>query len=253
MAKQDSVVKIRGTVDNLTFLRTKNGHEVRKKIKQVDKQTLATDPRYARLRENMSEFNRAVEAGKLMRLAVQNVLLNCSDKRLSSRLTSYMMKVVTSDTVGKRGQRTVTNGNAELLNGFNFNIGSELSLSLKVAFTSAIDRASGKLTVDIPSFIPENVLTPAKGATHFTIHSAGVEINFGTSVFDTKMFETAGIPISNDASPAIPIIHGMNAASTNPLFILLGIRFFQEVNGILYPLKNNAANALTIVAANNPV
>jgi hypothetical protein len=40
------------------------------------------------------------------------------------------------------------------------------------------------------------------------------------------------------------------AASTHPLFLLLGIQYFQQVNGINYPLKNGAHNSLAIVKVN---
>jgi hypothetical protein len=39
----------------------------------------------------------------------------------------------------------------------------------------------------------------------------------------------------------------VTANSTHPLFLLLCIQFFQEVNGVQYPLKNGAFNALNIV------
>ena len=39
----------------------------------------------------------------------------------------------------------------------------------------------------------------------------------------------------------------MKAASTHPLFLAMGIEFYQEVNGTMYPLKNGAYNALALV------
>ncbi|MEO8771517.1 MAG: hypothetical protein ABI402_15585 [Ferruginibacter sp.] len=251
MAKQKSIVKLSGTIDDITFSQTKDGFVARKKIPKVSKETLATDPRYARLRENMSEFDRGVSAGKKMRIAVQDALLNCSDKRLGTRLNQAMMTVLASDPTGKRGERSVANGNAALLKGFNFSTASQLSTSMKLAFAFAIDRLTGKLTADIPSFVPEDVLVPSKGATHFKIHSAGVEINFGNNLHNTKMFESAGIALGTDPTPVINILHDLGANSTNPLFLLVGIKFYQEVNGVFYPLKSNSSNALTIIDADS--
>ena len=251
MAKQKGVVKLSGSLDDITFSQTKNGYTASTKRKKVSKETIATDPKYARLRENMSEFDRGVTAGKQMRIAVQDALLNCVDKSIGTRLTTAMMVVLASDPSGKRGERSVANGNAALLKGFNFSAASQLSTSMKLAFPSAIDRVTGKITADIPSFVPEDVLVPSKGATHFKIHAAGVEINFGNNLHSTKLFESAGIPLGTDPTPAISILHDMGANSTNPLFLLVGIRFYQEVNGIFYPLKNGSSNALTIIEADS--
>ncbi|HMJ46659.1 MAG TPA: hypothetical protein VK498_04985, partial [Ferruginibacter sp.] len=115
MAKQNGILKIKGTVEDLTFLDTKDGHQVRKKRRAVSKETIATDPRYARLRENMSEFNRAANAAKLFRSAVQDVLVDSTDKKVQTRLGKAMMAVVISDPVSKRGMRNITDGKVELL------------------------------------------------------------------------------------------------------------------------------------------
>ena len=96
MAKQSGVVKIRGAVDDLTFLETKDGFKVRKKGRVATKETIATDPRYARMRENMSEFSRAVEGSKLLRLAVKDALLDIAEKRLATRLNKALMTVLMS-------------------------------------------------------------------------------------------------------------------------------------------------------------
>jgi hypothetical protein len=40
------------------------------------------------------------------------------------------------------------------------------------------------------------------------------------------------------------------AVGSLPLFLLLGMEFFQEVNGRFYALRNGAYNALSIVNVN---
>lgn len=250
MAKQDSIVKIRGTVDNLTFARTKDGSQVRKKKLPVSEIELQNSPKYARLRENMSEFQRGVNAGKTFRLATTDIAANTTDKRIARRLTKAFMEVINSDQHNKRGQRTVVDGNITLIRDFNFNPPAELTQSLKISFPAAIDRVTGKMTADIPVFIPEDAVAFPPGATHFMIHSLGVEVNFGTGAFNSRTFTSQGIPLGTDPTPAIAIVHQMTANSTNPLFLLLGIRFYQEVNGVFYPLRNSANNALAVIDVN---
>ena len=48
----------------------------------------------------------------------------------------------------------------------------------------------------------------------------------------------------------INLANAVTPASTHPLFLVLGIEFYQEVNGQMYPLKNGAFNALALVKVN---
>ena len=248
MAKQDGIIKIKGTVDDLTFANTKDGYQVRKKTRKVSKETFASDPKYARLRENMSEFTRATNGSKLMRVAVNEALLNCSDRRFTTRLSKEMMKVIKSDAISDRGKRTIMNGDATLLKDFVFNNNAVLSIIFKPAVTATIDRVTGKLSVEIPAFIPEDAIIAPHGTTHFKFHCAATDINFDTGKFVTKMADSAGIK-NDDRLLTAPFTlqHDLNANSTNPLFLLLGIRFYMEVNGKLYPSKDGGFNSLSII------
>lgn len=252
MAIQNSIIKLRGSIDDLVFLETKNGHKVRKKAKAVSKETIAADPRYARLRENMSEFSRAAKASKLLRAAVKEAMLDCTDNRIFNRLTKAMFSVLVTDPVSERGQRNVMKGDLSLLKEFAFNSMAILSAIFKMGINTGIDRAAGKLTVNIPAFIPaDNIVAPA-GATHCKFHSAGTEINFDSGQYVSKLTESAAIPVGDNlATAAIHFQHDLTAGSINPLFLLLGTRFYQEVNGKLYLLKNKAFNALAITDADS--
>jgi len=252
MAIQNSIIKLRGSIDDLVFLETKNGHKVRKKAKAVSKEIIAADPRYARLRENMSEFSGAVSATRLLRAAVKEAMHDCTDNRIFNRLTKAMFAVLVTDPVSERGQRNVMKGDLSLLKEFSFNNTAILSAIFKADISTGIDRAAGKLTVNIPAFIPaDNIVSPA-GATHCRFHSAGTEVNFDNGQYVSKLVESAAIAVGDNlATAAIHFQHQLTAGSANPLFLLLGIRFYQEVNGKLYPLKNKAFNALLVTDADS--
>jgi hypothetical protein len=64
-------------------------------------------------------------------------------------------------------------------------------------------------------------------------------------VVDTKA--TAVLPWDNNATAVINLANAVTANSTHPLFLALGIEFYQQVNGQMYPLKNGAFNALSLV------
>jgi hypothetical protein len=253
MARQKGIIKLKGTIGGITFYKTsQDGHLAREKG-GIEKSRIENDPAFQRTRENGSEFGRAGKAGKLLRTALRALLLNSADGRMVSRLTQSMVKVIQADLVSERGLRNVIDGEAELLLGFEFNIRGKLGTSLYAPFTAAIDRVTGEITLDIPSFVPVNMIAAPSGTTHFKIVSAGAEVDFEAETFIVQTSETAILPWDATATAAITQTNEVTAASTKPLFLALGIEFYQEVNGQMYPLKNGAFNPLSIAKVDSGV
>ena len=246
MAQQKGIIKLDGTIGGITFYKSKDGYLAREKG-GVSADKIANDPAFQRTRENGAEFGRAGKAGKVLRTSLRALLQNASDSRMVSRLTTEMLKVVQADAVNPRGERNVIDGEAELLQGFEFNINGKLGTTLYAPFTAAIDRVSGALTVDIPAFVPIHMIAAPGGSTHYKIISAGVEVDFENETYVVDSQDTAIQPWDATATAAINLANAVTAASTHPLFLALGIEFYQEVNGQMYPLKNGAYNALALV------
>ncbi|MBC5837572.1 hypothetical protein [Flavobacterium muglaense] len=246
MARQNGIIKLKGTIGDITFYKTKDGHLAREKG-SLDANRIKNDPAFQRTRENGSEFGRAGKAGKTLRTALRTLLLNSSDGRVVSRLTQSMVKVIQADTTSERGLRNVIDGEAELLTGFEFNIRGKLGTSLFAPYTANIDRASGALTVSIDSFVPANMIAAPGGTTHFKITSAGAEVDFEAETFVSSTSETFILPWDFNGTALINQTNNVTPASTKPLFLALGIEFFQEVNGSMYPLKNGSFNPLALV------
>ncbi|HEX7905827.1 MAG TPA: hypothetical protein VF487_18275 [Chitinophagaceae bacterium] len=246
MAKQKGIIPLRGTIGNITFYKSADGYLAREKG-GIDGQRIATDPAFQRTRENGAEFGRAGLAGKLLRHALRTLLQETSDARMVGRLTREMVKVIKADAVNPRGLRNVIDGEAELLEGFEFNFNSKLGTTLFAPFTATIDRVAGSLAVHIEGFIPSNMIAAPAGSTHFKIITAGAEIDFENEVFVVNRSQTPELPINNVATAVIDLSNAVTANSTKPLFLALGIVFYQEVNGTMYSLKNGAFNALALV------
>jgi hypothetical protein len=120
MAKQRGVVKLEGTLDDITFLKTSDGYMAKVKS-AVSVSRINSDPNYVRTRENNAEFARAGKAGKLLRAALRTEISKTSDSRMVSRLVREIMTVMHADTSSIRGQRNVVDGEIALLKGFEFN------------------------------------------------------------------------------------------------------------------------------------
>jgi hypothetical protein len=164
-----------------------------------------------------------------------------------------MVKVIQADSTNERGLRNVIDGEAELLAGFEFNIRGKLGTSLFAPYTGSIDRVTGEIAVDIPSFIPSNMIAAPGGTTHFKIISAGVEIDFENESFVEQHAETGILPWDATATSVINQVNTVTANSTKPLFLALGLEFYQEVNGNMYSLKNGAYNPLALIQVNGGV
>lgn len=239
-------MKLEGTIGGITFYKSQDGYLAREKG-GVDGKRIATDPNFQRTRENGSEFGAAGKAGKVLRNSLRVLLQNASDSRMVSRLTQKMVEVLQADITSVRGERNVLDGETELLAGFEFNINGKLGNTLYAPYTASIDRVTGKLDVNIDAFIPNNLIAAPGGTTHFKIVSAGAAVDFEGESYEVDAQESDMLPWDNVATAAIALSNSVTANSTHPLFLALGIEFYQDVNGTKYSLKNGAFNALALV------
>lgn len=246
MARQSGLIKLNGTLGGITFYKTQDGHLAREKG-GVEAERIANDPNFQRTRENGAEFGAAGKAGKLLRTSFRTILQNSADNRMVGRLTSEMVKVIQADITNPRGLRNVIDGEAELLEGFEFNIKGKLGNTLYAPYVPSIDRVTGELEVTIAPFIPANMIAAPTGTTHFKIESAGSEVDFENETFVMDEASSAILPLNSTATAAITLTNNVTANSTSPLFLVLGVEFYQQVNGQMYPLKNGTFNALALV------
>lgn len=246
MARQRGIIKLDGTIADITFLKTQDGYMAKEKS-HISADKIANDPVFQRTRENNAEFGRAGKAGKVLRTAFRNHLQTAKDSRMISRLTTEMMRVVKADTVSARGFRNVIDGELAFIEGFDFNVNGKLGTTLFAPYTTAIDRATGSASVSVDPYVPVNQIAAPSGTTHFRIRSAAAEVDFSTGGFVADEQSTAVLPWDNTATAALTLSNSLTANSTHPIFLILGIEFLQHVNGTEYPLKNGAFNALSVV------
>ena len=246
MARQRSIIKLDGTIGGITFYKSKDGYLAREKG-GISAERIANDPAFQRTRENGAEFGRAGKAGKVLRNSIRQLLQNVNDSRMVSRLTKEMVKVIQMDATNPRGQRNVIDGEAELLIGFDFNANGKLGNTIYAPWVKTLDRATGEAGVTFDSFVPANMIAAPGGTTHFKLTAAAMEIDFENESYIAPTGETIIYPWDNTLTAAIGIPLQLTADSTKPLFLALGVEFYQEVNGEKYSLKNGAFNALKLI------
>ncbi len=252
MAKQAGLIKLNGTIGGITFYKSQDGYLAREKG-GVSAERIANDPGFARTRENGMEFGKAGKAGRVLRTSLRSVLGGASDSRMVSRLTREFVKVIKADMTSTRGERNVIDGEAEMLQGFEFNANAKLNQTLFTPYEVAVDRAVGKATVAIPAFNPEQMVNAPKGATHYSAKATLAVVDFEGEAFNVDTVDSGVVPcFTNGVSQNFTLVPNLSSVvgvpgSTHPLFVVMSLCFFQDINGVKYPLKNGAFNTCTIV------
>lgn len=246
MAKYKSLFEVEGTLGEVTFYKGEDGQYVRRKG-GVSKNRILNDPNYVRTRENLSEFGAAAISGKIIRRALNSLMIDAKDSRVTSRLTKVLNQVKNEDLISARGQRNVTEGLATpqgraLLKGFNFNRRSSLEAVLLKSY--ALDTATGEVT--ITDLVPNQEMSIPEGATHATLSAAFLNLDLGTEVQDLQLSNDVNLPINGTAT-SVTLTPAAPASGSGQSYYLLKVAFFQDVNGIQYPLKNGAHNAMQLI------
>jgi len=246
MAKQRSIIKLEGTIGDISFYKSKDGYLARE-YSPLSAERIASDPKFQRTRENGEEFGRAARAGKLLRKALKEVIKQGSDDKMVNRLSGEMVKVIQADQVSIRGKRNVLDGELELLSGFNFNANADLDTVLKMDFSPAIDRSSGAFSINFPAFDPTKVTECPAGSTHFELISCAASIDFEANAIESGLIRSAYLSCKEPVSTTTQLEITLSPNSSKPLFLVLGVLFYQKMNTQYYPLNNGAYNSLCIV------
>ncbi|HLW32162.1 MAG: hypothetical protein WBA61_08805 [Aequorivita sp.] len=246
MAKQAGIIKLKGTIDDISFYKSADGHLARAKG-GVDKNKILHSASFARTRENMSEFGRAGQGGKLLREAVRPLMQFSKDRLLTSRLTTKLLAIVKSDPVNARGMRDLQEGNFNLLKGFDFNINAKLGTTFHGKFLPDFDRVTGEATIDLAAFkATERIVSPL-GATHYNLAMGVAELDFVEEAFVYDEMKMGILPYDNSDVLATTLTASVSPGSPFHTVLVFGIEFYQEVNGEMYSLRDGAFNALRIV------
>lgn len=246
MAKSSGIIKIEGTVEDLTFYK-KDGKSFVRKKGGIPKERIANDPNFVRTRENNSEFSHSGSSGKVLKLAIGSMVFKAKDSKLSSRLLQLMSKIKNLDAVSTRGNRQVAIGletaeGKQLLKGFDFNANAPLKSVFFAPFN--LDTTTGVFT--IIDFIPLEQLMYPQGATHISLQSAVVHVDFATFESEVAVSSIVNLPLNLTMSTSLLTPSSVPTGAGVQLFLLM-ISFYQEVNGVQYSLRNEEYNVLNIV------
>ena len=244
MASQTGILGLQGTVGGLVF--AKDG-SVRQKPAS-NKAAFANSASLARTRENAAEFGLAAKYGKLLRDSLRVAIASASDSRVTSRLTQKMREIIGLDDLNDRGQRVLDAANSAPLLGFNFNAGAGIGQTMY--FPYEVTGAGSDVTMRIPALNPASDIAAPQGATHFEVVFAASELDMEALTYTNAVVAAPlGIlPVNSAALVNQTMVATFPAAppAANLVVGVVGINFYQQVNGKFYPLNNNSTNPLAI-------
>jgi hypothetical protein len=151
------------------------------------------------------------------------------------------------DTTSARGDRTVAIGidtqeGQALLKNFNFNVHAVLGSVLNNPYS--VDTATG--IISVPDLIPINEVAYPAGATNVSLLGAYAVVDFDSGISDVSYTNVEDLPLDG-TSTSITLTPTTTPTGGGTKFFLLGIIFYQEVNGVQYSLNNGSFNALSII------
>lgn len=238
MAQQAGPLRLRGQLGGLTFYHHRQyGYLVRQKG-GPNKELVATSPKFARTRENASEFSIAAATGRLIRQAVRSSTGLSGDPNVSQRLTGTLVRMGKSDLTSIRGQRnpaTVFNDpvSRALLRSFAFYTDRPITS----VYTGQIicDTTTGSIV--LANAVSHDFFHAPKGATHVRIKAAMASLDFDKKLYQIYPAQTYTAPLENHMSEPN---FNCDTGTTNDDFRIgiVAIEFFQEKNGKLYDLAD---------------
>ncbi|MDR2274186.1 MAG: hypothetical protein LBF27_24980 [Sphingobacterium sp.] len=245
MARQIGIIKIKGSIGDLSFYESGGMQLVRKKTGATKKQ-IEADPRFERTKENAQEFGRTMKSCKLLKQQLQDVLFQCTDKSFFNRLVSRMSMVIKSDPAHRRGERMVTGAGLELLGGLetnrNFKFKDQVLTDIDVSF----DVIKGEGIVTIPAFIPAQRIRRYETSTHAQLVSAVIE--FGAVIpaqIEAIVWRSVHHELSGVRSvPGMKFSFARMPKPENALIVLLGICYFEQISGSYFPVAKGKYNAM---------
>lgn len=250
MAKYLGPFKLNGSVANLTF--SNNGHcdYVKEKSGPTRERVLHGD-RSVNTLANAEEFKRAIHAGMLLRRAIPLPWMDqVKNKYLSGNMNGLFLPVVKSDPVSDWGNRAASNGNHQLLAGFEWNPELTLREALPVAAAIRIRLQPETMLVMVPGFrlVAHDGLPP--GATHFRLVSCMVSLDFDQKTWTQQKAESSLLRIGEDLAGPVNLEQAIVRVTGQSSLWLMGVVFYKVDNGREKPLEGGALKICGVESGN---
>lgn len=155
MPKLIGNIQFTGSLDNFTAYtrRGTDGILLRRKG-GASKKKIKTSPKFAATRQNNAEFGACSKAGTSIRRVIR-VIRHMADVSLAGKLNALCRIILGSDSVNKRGQRSINFSQQRyLLDGYNLNSKLLFNSVIRQPVTPTIFRNTGSANLVLPPLLP---------------------------------------------------------------------------------------------------
>lgn len=237
MAKQEGIIKLKGTLDGLNFYQLNGKPVVRRAGGGFNGKAIKTSPNMQRVRENSSEFGHSSQANRVFRNAILSLTFGTPFPNFHRHLMPLFIQLRNLDTTSVRGKRTVSMGFAtpkgkELLQKFDFT--PDCAFTKVLPFDFDIDAQSQHLQL---RNLQLHLATTPKGATHISLQYGVLAIDFDR--FETHLYPTTPLvlPLTTDERHFDLLPEILPSALPHRICVM-GVRYYQQQEDALYLLKS---------------
>ncbi len=245
MAKQAGLIRLTGTMGDISFYKTKAGYLAKQKS-SLTKARVMKDPAFAGSRKAGTEFGRGAEASANLRHAFFPAARKAKDWSTHFRLNKLMTDIVRSDPWHRKGERVLGAGKVRSLKGFEWNEEQRFSNIFEGCYTARIDAETGRMKVTVAPFKAAEWKGTPKECTHIQLRVGGTALGAADDRSNICLMKSEYLPVGEETEEMVfemevPVVAGV-------LQVLgMGVVFYQEVSGEFYDLKEGACFAVVDV------
>lgn len=244
MAKQKGILPLVGTLGGINFYYLNGKPVARKSGGGFNGKAIKTKASMQRVRENGREFGHCSGVNKVFRQALRPFYIGYTFTHFHSRLMGLFTTLKDLDLIHERGDRAVAMGintaeGALLLKQFHYTPDCDVRQVVPFNFTVA----ANTFALSISEFDGKRIKFIA-GATHIKLMYGVLDFNFGTLAFDLHLATPVVLDKDANISNVLLTPNSLPLGIGMPLSVL-GVRFYQAIDGVLYDLQ--AKNALGFV------
>ena len=94
--------------------------------------------------------------------------------------------------------------------------------------------------------VPNQQVSAPTGATHISLSAAFLNLDLINDAKDLQISPISNLPLTGIAA-TVTLTPPAPATGTGLNYYFLKVAFFQDINGVQYPLNNGAFNALQLI------
>ncbi len=251
MARQKGIIRLSGSIGDVTFIHGKYG-DLAKKKSGITRERIMTDPCFQGMRDNMAETGIIAKCSGLMLDTVAQLAARARDSEVHCRLMKVFREMKDLDLESGNGKRNPgaallqNPAAAHLLRGFEFNDRTHLSWLL--VCQPVVDKETGIVT--LPELDVREYLKFPSGATHAFVTAGWARLDL-TNMTGTFSASEPAILAWNCPKQDVVLVPPVIPFGEGVTVYLLRVGFAQVVNGVYSPFEGGKANVLTVVEIAN--